>query len=261
MTVEFAQQRRLGFAALALAGLLIAAGPQLLSGCSRRASEGTGATSAADTLGNGVPLPLLPELTSWVRVWRHAIPDFAPDSLTQSGSASFKFDYAWAGARRTADGVRTRALVDVLSPDSARSLDFDMYLDFDREGSGQILLEREPDSAPVLADFKSDTLWRVAFCGTPCFYDGAYWVDTDRFALTGAMQTSEQADGPWRAFLEVYDLQSRRLARWLGPTVDAQQFARYRAASDSSLAERLERAGFRTAEDSTTRARVNLANP
>ena len=108
---------------------------------------------------------------------------------------------------------------------------------------------REPDSAPVLADFARDTLWRVSFCGTPCFFDGGYWLDRDRFALTGAMQTGEQADGPWCAFLEVYDLAARRVTRWTAAVVDDQSFARYRAASDSALAERIERAGFGTDSD------------
>lgn len=212
----------------------------------------------SDTLRNGLPRSLLPKLTSWVQVWRHAIPVLAADSLRRTSSAPFKFDYAWAGAGHVAEDVRTRALIDVLSPDSAHSLDFDMYLDFDRDDDGKIAPMREPDSAPVLADFKNDTLWRVSFCGTPCFYDGAYWVNSDRFALTGATQTGEQADGPWCAFLEIYDLRSRRITRWLAPAVNAAAFGRYSSASDSALVERLEIAGFGNGPDSGAASRAAL---
>jgi hypothetical protein len=149
----------------------------------------------------------------------------------------------------------------VLSPDSALSLDFDMYLDIDRDEDGRILLMREPDSAPVLADFKRDTLWQVSFCGTPCFYDGAYWVSNDRFALTGATQTGNFAEGHWSAFLEIYDLRTRWVARWLSAPTEPQGFARYRAAADSALADRLDRAGFGRGPDSTAGARVGLTDP
>lgn len=234
------------------AGILVAAGVFLLAGCARRTSEVSKSASAADTLVNGLSRPLLPKLNAWTQVWRHAIPSFSADSLRRNGSATFAFGNAWAGAGRAATGVRAKALVDVLSPDSARSLDFDMYLDLDRDG-------REPDSAPVLADFKSDTLWQVSFCGPSCFYDGAYWVDADRFALTGATQSGEQVDGPWCAFLEIYDLRTRRRTSWIGATVDEPGFARYQAASDSALADRLERAGFGNGENPGSR--VGLTDP
>jgi len=244
--------------AAVVAALFVVGIIEVLTGCSRGPGQASGPASAADTLANGVPRALVPKLAPWVDVWRHAIPQFDSDSLKHSGMADFTFGYAWAGAGRATDGVRSRALVDVLSPDSARSLDFDMYLDFDSGAGG--LLGREPDSAPVLADFKRDTVWQVAFCGTSCFYDGAYWVDDDRCAVTGATQTGEQADGPWCAFLEVYDLLSHRRAQWLGPKVDAPGLARYQAAADSALAERLERAGLTTSAGSSTGSRVGLTD-
>jgi hypothetical protein len=231
---------------------------EALSGCAPGSPRAPAKGSATDTLANGVPRSLAGKLAPWVVVWRHALPRFAPDSLTRGATTAFTFGYGWAGAGRVTAGVRSRALVDVLSPDSTRSLDFDMYLDFDPTGGPGGLLEREPDSAPVLADFKRDSVWQVAFCGTMCFYDGAYWIDNDRCALTGAIQSGEQADGPWCAFLEIYDLRSYRSRAWLGPTVDAEGFERYRTASDSALTDRLMHAGLAAAADSSTTSRVGL---
>jgi len=150
--------------------------------------------------------------------------------------------------------------VDVLSPDSTHSLDFDMYLDFDATSGPGGILEREPDSAPILADFARDSLWQVGFCGTPCSYDGAYWVDNTRFALSGSTETGEQADGPRAPFLDVYDLVSHRRRRWLGPEVDAAACARYQAAADSALEARLLHAGLATAGRSSTSSRVGLTD-
>ncbi|MEO5988088.1 MAG: hypothetical protein ABIU54_12600 [Candidatus Eisenbacteria bacterium] len=206
-------------------------------GCSRAPSDHSTPGAMSDSLGNGLPRALVPRLAPWIQLWRTASPRFAPDSLTKVGSEPFELTAPQSGVRHQIPDARTRAGIEVLSPDSSKSVDFDVYLSIEAGGS------REPDSSPALADFKSDTLWRVAFCGTACFYDGAYWLDANRFALTGASQTGEQADGPWGAFLEVYDLQSHRRTRWLSRSVDAERFERFRAANDSALTSRIERGG------------------
>lgn len=210
------------------------------SACSKRSSR-TPSTVVADTLGNGLPRVLVPQLSSWVQLWRYADPQFGPDSLTRVAARSFTVEYSRGGAGSYVNDIRARAGIKVLSPDSTRALDFDTYLDVGRGPDGAIELMREPDSSPELADFARDSVWRVAFCGTPCFYDGAYWLDRDRFALTGATQTGEQGDGPWCAFLEIYDLATRRLTRWNGPVVDEARRLRFVTASDSALSERIER--------------------
>ena len=230
--------------AVAIVVLAATALASLLASCSRRADERPQAQAPADTLANGLPRALTSHLASWAQVWRSAIPGFEADSLAWEGSVPFRFDCAWAGAAGASDDIRTRARVRVLSPDSTRSLDFDMYLDFDRDDRGAIRLLREPDSAPVLADFRSDTLWRVAFCGTVCAYDGAYWVDAERFALTGTTQSGPAADGPRQGFLDIYDLRTRMKSRWVIRLADDREYGRYAAASDSSLIARLEGAGF-----------------
>lgn len=247
--------RALGFA-------LVTVGAVLVAGCSRREEQPPAPAAVVDTLANGLPRSLAPQLAAWVEVWRHAVPGFAPESLARGASSPFAFDYGWpAPAGEPSSGVRARALIDVLAPDSAHSLDFDMYLDFDRDEDGRTRILREPDSAPVLADFGSDTLWRVTFCGTPCFYDGACWVDAARFALTGATRSGPQADGPWQPFLELYDLNDRRRTRWVARPVSDPQFGRYQSASDSALIERLERAGFDMRDGAMAESRVQLAQP
>ncbi len=247
--------RRLTQAAAALACVSL-----LIGGCSRHKARAPQAAAVADTLRNGLPSALVPKLAAWVANWRHADPDFSPESLVRGDSDPYQFDAAWRGAGHISDGVRSRALVDVLSPDSVRSLDFDMYLEFDGGPDG-VSLGREPDSAPILADFKADTVWRVAFCGTPCSFDGAYWIDAERFVLSGATESGAgaQADAPWSAFLDVYDLRSRRMTRWLASTVAGPAFRRYVSASDSELTARVERAGFGK-QTGSTGSRVDLSS-
>lgn len=222
---------------LPLAPILLIAAACLAGGCSRATDSRPTAGATSDSLKNGVPRALVPQLMGWIELWQLANPSFAPDSLTKVSVGPFELTAPQPGASHAIPNARTRAGIEVLSPDTSKSVDFDVYLAIEA-GVG-----REPDSSPALADFKRDTLWRVAFCGTACFYDGAYWVDENRFALTGASQSGEQADGPWGAFLEVYDLQSHRRTRWVSRTVDADRFEHYRAASDSALTARIERGG------------------
>jgi hypothetical protein len=249
---------RLHFLRVVVSILLVAVGTGLLPGCSRRAKRESPLGSAADTLSNGLPRTLLPKLKPWIQVWNYAIPRFEPDSLRRVRTAPFTFESGWAGNGGRAETARTRALIEVLSPDSVHALDYDTYLDFDRAPDGGILSEREPDSRAVLADFRVDSAWVVEFFGTAGFHDGAYWIDSQRFVLTGATQTGEQLDGPWCPFLEVYDLRSRLQTNWLGPDVDEMRFARYQPAADSALAARLERARFGPGEDSTAGTRVGF---
>jgi hypothetical protein len=227
----------------------------VLPGCARRTDQSGLTNSQADTLANGLPRALLPKLAPWVQAWRNAIPAFAPDSLRHAGPVQFHYESGWAGTGGRINSARTRALIEVVSPDSARSLDFDAYLDFGRGHDGNLLSEREPDSRAVLADFKADSAWVVEFCGTMCDHDGAYWVDAERFVLTGTTQTGEQMDGPRCPFLDIYDLRSRQRTRWSGSTVGDLQYYRHAQAADSALAARLARAGFGQGADSDASSR------
>jgi hypothetical protein len=130
-----------------------------------------------------------------------------------------------------------------------------MYLDFGHRSAD---LERDVDCAPILADFKRDSTYQLAFCGPACSYDGAYWADKDRCALTGVTQSGEQLDGPPRAFLDVYDFRFSMRGRWPGPTVDERGYRSWQAASDSALAERIARAWEAVGIDTSTSSRIDL---
>ena len=130
-----------------------------------------------------------------------------------------------------------------------------MYVDFLRDGNGKVVVSGDVDSAPLLADFAKDSLWQIAFCGTPCFFNGAYWVDARRFALTGAVESGAHDDGTWRGFLDIYDLRTGLVTGWVSSLVDGEQLRRVVSATDSALVERLERAGLGE-RDPATASRV-----
>ena len=140
-----------------------------------------------DTLSNGLPRLSMPKLRPWISCLaiRNTGPRARLASAPPDGAVRLRVRVG-RQRRPCQETVRTRALIEVLSPDSVRALDFDTYLDFDSAPDGGMLAEREPDSRAVLADFRADSAWVVEFFGTASFHDGAYWIDSQRFVLTGA---------------------------------------------------------------------------
>ena len=218
----------------------------LLVGCGREhPREG----SVADTLANGLPCRLACPLEPWLASWRRELPGLGLDSLVRGGEQRYAPYFAGKGAGWPDSSIRTRAGIIVVSPDSMRALDVDMYMDFDVGPGGRVLVMHEPDSTPLLFDFARDTVWHVEFCGTCCGYEAACWLDSTRFALAGGTEGGAVGDAPWRAFVDVYDLRARRCWRWVSRPVPREAFGRHTEFSDSLLGVRLVRAGFTAGDD------------
>ena len=219
-------------------------------GCARKLGtpaplrEGSFAPAPADTLANGFPRAVAPKLASWFQLWQRAGTNLRADALHHGPSQPYAFQLApVVHAGRWRDNVRTRAGIEVLAPDSLHAVDFDMELEVTREPDGIVRPERDVDSGPILADFARDSLWIVDFCGTPCGFDGAAWLDASRFVVVGTTQTGAGMDGPWAAFVDLYDLQRRTMTRWLSSPVTDARLAMYSNAAESTLAARLAAAG------------------
>lgn len=223
-------------ALLSLATLLLVGSP----GCHYRMAIPPSSPAGADTLANGLPRALLPELAAWLAHWREGVPAFTPDSLVPGAISPLAFQVAAAGTDlHYVEGVRERAGILVLSPDSVHAVDFDRYIEVDPVRGW---LFRDVDSSPMLVDFVADTLWTVDVCGTSCSYDGAAWIDADRFALTGLTQSRPDGEGPLQAFLDVYDLRARTGRRWLGTPVEDAAWRRFSSATAADLGRRVQRA-------------------
>jgi hypothetical protein len=218
----------------------------LLAGCGRARPR---AGSVADTLASGLPRVLARPLEPWLASWRRELPGLGLDSLVRQGEQRYAPYFAGKGAGWPDSSLRARAGIIVISPDSTRALDVDMYMDFDVDSDGRVLVMHEPDSTPLLFDFARDTVWHVEFCGTCCGYETACWLDSTRFALAGGTETGAVGDAPWQAFVDVYDLRARRCDRWVSRPVPRDAFGRHTEFSDSLLGVRLVRAGLTTHAD------------
>jgi hypothetical protein len=185
----------------------------------------------ADTLGNGLPRDIAAKLRPVVRLWRYGLRGFALDSLARGAGSVVNLGFEWGGKDARDIGDRN---LDVWSPDSTRWLNHDFYIEAGEEG-GSIEFGGDVDSAPVLGDVKRDSVGRLDFCGTPCAFDGAWWIDDSRFVLIGNIEADLDTTGNREFFLDLYDLNAMRSTRWLGRPLSEGQFARYLAACDSSL--------------------------
>lgn len=188
-------------------------------------------TPPADTLANGLPRDVAAKLQPVARLWRYGLPRFALDSLVRGAASVVRPDFAWGGKDARDIGDRN---LDVWSPDSTRWLNHDFYIEASEEG-GSVEFGGDVDSAPVFGDVKRDSVARLDFCGTPCAFDGAWWVDNSRFVLIGNIEADPDTSGNREFFLDLYDLNAMRRSRWLGRPLSEARFKCYLAACDSSL--------------------------
>ena len=121
----------------------------------------------------------------------------------------------------------------VYSPDSTRAIDPDRYLELSRDG-GRVDLEREPDSKALLIDLRTRSVATLEFCGTLCAFDGAFWIDSLRFALTGAVVVNDSTNASCGR-VRLYDLNAGTVTEYRLPTLaDPVALARFRVALDSA---------------------------
>jgi hypothetical protein len=191
----------------------------------------TDSSDKSDTLANGLPRDVAAKLGPVARLWRYGLPRFALDSLVHGAASVVRPDFAWGGKDALDIGDRN---LDVWSPDSTRWLNHDFYVDASEEG-GSVEFGGDVDSAPVLGDVRRDSVARLDFCGTPCAFDGTWWIDNSRFVLIGNIEADPDTSGNREFFLDLYDLNAMRRSRWVGRPLSEVRFRRYLAACDSSL--------------------------
>lgn len=174
-----------------------------------------------DSLMRGLATPL----AEWVGLWRAARPEFALDSLRFAGRTSFHpqpdaVPWEFPGP---ADPEGLAALV-VSSPDGRYRLLIDRYQVISGGETGG-----EPDSAPVLLDTRTGRTYTFEFCGTPCGFHWAAWIDSTRFVLGGWREVDSQKQRSCGT-LGYYDLQRGVQAGYLVPVFSPEEYARYVAA-------------------------------
>ena len=191
------------------------------------------APAAPDTLVS----QLAPRLTEWFGLWRRADPEFEPYRLWREGQGPFTLHDIRRYDARDLGERRRRHLFAVFAPDSERFLDPDRGFDVGIE-SGVPVFAHGPDSSAALVDLRARSIATLEPTGPLWSADGALWLDSERFAVTGTVATDDST-GMRRGFILAYDLHSGVVTEFLTPAVDPARFRLYLSAPDSLWHERL----------------------
>ena len=100
------------------------------------------------------------------------------------------------------------------------------------EEGGKLHAGLDVDSGVALADLKNNTWKRLMFCGTPCHFDDAAWINNDVFVVVGESEYYEENyclnnnPCPRVATLHVFDLSTNVVTLYYGPPIE-KEFGNY----------------------------------
>lgn len=169
-----------------------------------------------------VPLTSLAnDLTDWAAAWQEFIPGFEPSQMQKIQSGP-------------------------ITPDISDPLELhENILDLQEEFPYSILFPSpnfmkvvfvspsgSPDSAVAILSPEENLYERVLFCGTPCAFDGAVWIDDEKFVVTGYYEIHpDQMNGCMGdelctvvPTLHVFDLNKNSVTEYYGPEVESDVF-------------------------------------
>ncbi len=180
-------------------------------------------------------------LGEWFQWWRTFTPglDLKLFRKTRSGPLNRVQDYyersydpskpppfkGW-----TAEDEALRRPLYIYSPDRTKFIDPDIYLDLAKEDS-QIEAGWDVDSAVALGDLSRRVWITLLFCGTPCGFDDALWINNDTVAIAGWSETGFPKCGdqynpcPIAPILWLYELSTGLMTEYEGPAVPEETLA------------------------------------
>ncbi|MGH7725273.1 MAG: hypothetical protein ACREOU_07565 [Candidatus Eiseniibacteriota bacterium] len=157
-------------------------------------------------------------LESWVFAWRIGLGTFRLDQLEQKSVTKLTNDEVapWDG---NAEGEDLRLLhLAIPSPEATRVVD--AHMDLELVPRGELVRARRVRPAGVaLIDLKRRFIHRVLWGEEDTRYDGAQWIDGDRFVVMAAERKEARLfeGGP---VLYLIDLREETITRYQGPLGD-----------------------------------------
>ena len=172
---------------------------------------------------SGEPQPelegILGELESyldlWAEVWQEYLPGFSPHNLVEGDTNPIHIQFSGS--------------VDDYGPDPSWQEDYDYPIFIFGPSDTKFLYvspEGEPDSDVAIINLKDNSYKKVLGCGTPCNYDGAVWLDDNKFVVTGHSEYYPP-DDPMRCtvgnictvipIVWFFDLTKNTVTEYLGP--------------------------------------------
>ena len=182
-------------------------------------------TSSLSSSSSAAPLPLSAmggALVDWAQAWKVFLPAFGMSSMQKVRSSAMKPSIAAPLVEHE----------DILALQG--TLDYPILFPAQ---DGQTVIYISPSDAPdtevaIIKPF-ANLYERHLYCGTPCSYDSAVWIDNAHVVITGFSQYYP-ANGEERCTettlctivptLHVFDLQNGTMTEYWGPEVDETMF-------------------------------------
>lgn len=175
-----------------------------------------------------VTAPVINEkLSLWVRMWKEIKPDFSIASFTKISEQRIVPEETARG-EFPADEIKD--FMRVYSPDRTKFVDAHASVGLTLE-NGVLTPMFEPDSSVELTDLQNKTVRRLLFCGTPCGFDDAVWIDSETFAVvghteyyppSGEVRCTVDTTCTYVATLHVFDLRQGKVSLYYGPESETQ---------------------------------------
>lgn len=177
-----------------------------LAACSGGGFPEAGAPLPAEIAGNA-------GIQAWLAVWQQTEPALTVESFSFEKAEPIEAQYV---ADPTGEDMQAEARGRyVYAPGGALFIDVRAH-------------EGEPDSSVRLFNRNGDgRIETVAFCGTPCSFDAALWLDENRAVVVGQTESLDENGSPscsnardgWscdrRLTIDVYDLASGEKGRYV----------------------------------------------
>lgn len=181
----------------------------------RDVSNAVSTAAAVDTLSNGVPVALAAKSAEWVSMWRKAVPGFTPDSLLRAGRRAATLGQGVQPLDQSlvadTDSSVLREVMGEVSPTGRYVLIADAYRALPDSCGAVNPGGGEADEAAVLIDYQRRTCDTFLFCGTPCTFDWAGWLDSTHFAVAGSESDEETT---CYGFVRFYSIAENVVTTW-----------------------------------------------
>lgn len=162
------------------------------------------------------------KLPLWVNMWRSSVPNFSISAFKKIEEKKIMVEVE---SLLDSEDDKLDEMLRVYSPDKTKYVDPHLDIGIFEE-DGKIQAGLDVDSGVALADLTNKTWKRLMFCGTPCHFDDAVWINDDVFVVVGESEYYEGnscMDGnpcPHVATLDVFDLSNNTVTHYYGPPIE-----------------------------------------
>lgn len=166
------------------------------------------------------------KLSVWVTQWKNITPNFNLASFSKENestiSSGYKINPCDAKCSSIFDDMKN---LYAFSPNGEKFIDVHGGQMIEVKNGKHVFVSGEPDSSVLVIDKKLQTIQTVLFCGTPCGFSNAAWIDNNSLVVVGEESISDTEGINYKgqvATLYVINLATQKVELYKWPTTAEQ---------------------------------------